>query len=248
MPPRCKPVWDKVIFVDWHGVLSCDPFWLSILHNSDHPLHSQLTDAAEVLFQDETLIHDWMRGDVSADQVLDRLDVKLDDSFPPDYLSRKLLEDCELMQVNQRLVQILSEIRQQGIGIVLATDNMDCFQETLLDANAQRPLTTQSVEGATVSFRHAAQLFDEVLCSCSQRVLKRENPERFYGSWLSAHALDYRDTLLLDDLEVNCSAFHRAGGNAIQITDQLSDSDLSLLKTQIQNWSHEHCQSSLRQC
>ena len=247
MPPRCKPVWDKVIFVDWHGVLSRDPFWLSILHNSDHRLHSQLTDTTEVLFQDESLIHDWMRGDVSAHQILDSLDIEPDDSFPSDYLRRKLVEDCQLMQVNQRLVQILREIRQQGIGIVLATDNMDCFQEALQDANAQRPLTTQSVEGATVSFRQVAQLFDEVLCSCSQRVLKRENPERFYGNWLSEHALEFEDALLLDDLGVNCSAFQRAGGNAIQITDQLSDNDLSLLKTQIQNWSQEHCQRSLRQ-
>ncbi|QDU53562.1 HAD family hydrolase [Gimesia panareensis] len=239
MPSQRKPVWNKVIFVDWHGVLSCDPFWLSILRNTEHPLHQRLNDATETLFSDESLIHDWMRGDVSANQVIDRLDVKMDDSFPADYLSRKLVEDCQLMQVNQRLIQILREIRQQGIGIVLATDNMDCFQEALQDANGQRPLTTQSVEGATVSFRHAAQLFDEVLCSCSQRVLKRENPERFYGSWLSAHALDYRDALLLDDLEVNCRTFQRAGGTAIQITDQRSGNDANLLPSQIQDWYQE---------
>jgi hypothetical protein len=30
------PFPDKVVFVDWHGVLSCDPFWASIryTHNS----------------------------------------------------------------------------------------------------------------------------------------------------------------------------------------------------------------------
>ncbi|MEQ8852834.1 hypothetical protein [Gimesia sp.] len=238
MPPRCKPVWDKVIFVDWHGVLSRDPFWLSILHNSDHPLHAQLTDAAEVLFQDESLIHDWMRGDVSAHQILDSLDIDPDDSFPPDYLRRKLVEDCQLMQVNQRLVQMLREIRQRGIGIVLATDNMDCFQEALQDANAQRPLTTQSVEEETLSFRQAAQLFDEVLCSCSQRVLKRENPKRFYGSWLSAHALEFEDTLLLDDLEVNCSAFQRAGGRSLQMTNLDHDEEESNLIAAILQWRH----------
>ncbi len=236
MPPRCKPVWDKVIFVDWHGVLSRDPFWLSILHNSDHPLHFQLTGAAEVLFQDESLIHDWMRGDVSAHQILDSFDIKPDDSFPADYLSRKLVEDCQLMQVNQRLVQILRETRQQGIGIVLATDNMDCFQEALQDANGQRPLTTQSVEEETLSFRQAAQLFDEVLCSCSQRVLKRENPERFYGSWLSAHALEFEDALLLDDLEVNCSAFQSAGGHSLQMTYRNFEEQESNLFTSIIRW------------
>lgn len=244
MPPRCKPVRDKVIFVDWHGVLSRDPFWLSILHNSDHPLHSQLMNATEVLFQDETLIHDWMRGDVSANQVLEGLDIELDDSFPPGYLRRKLVEDCELMQVNQRLVQILRETRQQGIGIVLATDNMDCFQEAFLQARQQVSSTTQSAAQPANSFPRIAPLFDDVICSSAQQVLKREDPRRFFGSWLSEHALDFRDALLLDDLDINCRAFQRAGGNAIRITDQFADNNADQLQSQIQNWNQERLSES----
>ncbi|QDT30505.1 hypothetical protein Enr10x_58710 [Gimesia panareensis] len=239
MPTQRKPVWNKVIFVDWHGVLSCDPFWLSILRNTDHPLHHGLTVATETLFSDESLIHDWMRGDISANQIVNRLDIEADDSFPPGYLRRKLVEDCQLMQVNQRLVQILRETRQQGIGIILATDNMDYFQEALQHANGQRSLTTQSVEEKMISFHSTVQIFDDVLCSCTQRVLKRENPERFYGSWLSTHALEFRDALLLDDLEVNCRTFQRAGGTAIQITDQRSGNDADLLPSQIQDWYQE---------
>jgi FMN phosphatase YigB (HAD superfamily) len=239
MPTQRKPVWNKVIFVDWHGVLSCDPFWLSILRNTDHPLHHGLTAATETLFRDESLIHDWMRGDVSANQILEGLDIELDDSFPPGYLRRKLVEDCELMQVNQRLVQILRETRQQGIGIVLATDNMDCFQEAFLQARQQVSSTTQSAARPANSFHRIAPLFDDVICSSAQQVLKRENPRRFFGSWLSEHALDFRDALLLDDLDINCRAFQRAGGIAIRITDQLSDNDAGRLQSQIQNWNQE---------
>ncbi|QDV21444.1 hypothetical protein Pan153_61320 [Gimesia panareensis] len=239
MPSQRKPVWNKVIFVDWHGVLSCDPFWLSILHNTDHPLHHRLTVATETLFRDESLIHDWMRGDISANQILASLDIEPDDSFPPGYLRRKLVEDCQLMQVNQRLVQILREARQQGIGIVLATDNMDCFLEAFLQTRQQRPLATQSAEGETVTFRSTVQMFDDVLCSCAQRALKRENPERFYGNWLSEYSLEFRDALLLDDLEVNCRAFQRAGGIALQITDQRSGNDADLLWSLIHDWDQE---------
>lgn len=244
MPPQRKPVWNKVIFVDWHGVLSCDPFWLSILRNTDHPLHTPLTDATETLFSDQSLIHDWMRGAVTASQIVDDLQITPDDSFPPDYLQQKLVDDCRLMQVNQRLVQILRETRQQGIGVVLATDNMDCFQEALLQARQQKPSTMQSAARSANSFTYIAHLFDDVICSCAQQVLKRDDPRRFFGNWLSEHALDFGDTLLLDDLDVNCRAFQRAGGNAIRITDQFADNNADQLQSQIQNWNQERLSES----
>lgn len=36
------PLSRRVIFSDWHGVLSRDPFWVSIRRSATHPLHTQL--------------------------------------------------------------------------------------------------------------------------------------------------------------------------------------------------------------
>jgi hypothetical protein len=36
------PLSGRVIFSDWHGVLSSDPFWTSIRNSATHPLHQQL--------------------------------------------------------------------------------------------------------------------------------------------------------------------------------------------------------------
>jgi len=47
MLQQTQPTEIKVIFVDWHGVLSRDPFWISILRNAWHPLHQQLSEATE---------------------------------------------------------------------------------------------------------------------------------------------------------------------------------------------------------
>ncbi|QDT45752.1 hypothetical protein Pan241w_58800 [Gimesia alba] len=219
MPQQSLPAGIKVIFVDWHGVLTGDPFWVSILQNPWHPLHQQLTNAAETLFtQKKDMVRDWMRGNLTANQIVATLKVTPSLEFPPDYLIRKLVEDCQLMQINGPLNQFLQEARKAGIMIVLATDNMDCFHEAIQRARQQTPISTQQKLCETTSFVTAAQLFDDILCSSEQRVLKRENPQRFFSDWLNRHSFDFSDALLLDDLEINCNAFRSSGGTAIQIT------------------------------
>ena len=47
------PLWNRVNFVDWHGVLSRDPFWTSILGRPRHPprtvAETKLGEVAESL-------------------------------------------------------------------------------------------------------------------------------------------------------------------------------------------------------
>ena len=71
--------WNKVIFVDWHGVLSLDPFWMSIIHNEEHPLHSSLSEAVRKLFgEHDDLVRDWMRGNITTSQIVDSLQIELE--------------------------------------------------------------------------------------------------------------------------------------------------------------------------
>lgn len=44
------PLFQRIIFVDWHGVISKDPFWTSILQDDSHPLRPQLEQKLGELF------------------------------------------------------------------------------------------------------------------------------------------------------------------------------------------------------
>ncbi len=227
--------WNKVIFVDWHGVLSLDPFWMSIIHNEEHPLHSSLSEAVRYLFaENDSLVRDWMRGNITTSQIVDSLQIEANPEFPPDYLARKSVDDCQLMRVNSQLILLLQSAQQTGTAIVLATDNMDCFHDAILRARQQSP---RLKETKTTSFFATARLFDDVLCSSTQRILKSEDPRRFFEHWLSSHALDFNNALLLDDLKINCSAFHDAGGTAVRYNSDSLENAANNFQSELKTWS-----------
>lgn len=234
------PLWNKVIFVDWHGVLSRDPFWMSILNQRQHPLHQQLSDSVETLFsQNNTLISDWMRGKVKASEIVDSMDLKLHEPYNATYLVRKLIEDCQLMRTNSNLFHILRKAQNNGAFIVLATDNMDCFFEQIqrsrsLKRNRQK-LNNLTNKG-NLSLKDSVTLFDDVLCSSELGILKREDPSRFFGGWLKKLSLNFQNSLLLDDLEENCAPFRSAGGTTITVSKESLENSSNFIQSKICNW------------
>ncbi|MCA9020431.1 MAG: hypothetical protein KDA74_09835 [Planctomycetaceae bacterium] len=226
--------WNKVIFVDWHGVLSHDPFWMSILHNEQHPLHISLLDASNRLFREQdNLVRDWMQGDLNVSQIVEHLQIELEPEFPRDYLIQKSVDDCQLMRINPQLIPLLQSAQETGTAIVLATDNMDCFHDAIQTA---RIPSAPVRESESTPFNTISRLFDDVLCSSEQRILKSEDPQHFFQRWLSAHALDFSDALLLDDLEKNCSAFRTVGGTAIQWNTELLEQDAGNFHSELKSW------------
>ena len=233
------PFYKRVIFVDWHGVASNDPFFLSILNNKTHPLYSKLTNELNNLFKNnDNLIRAWMRGEVSYEQIVDLMDITLDNRFKDDFLFRKVIEDCKFMKVNPNLIDLLS-ILQNYAFIVLATDNMDCFFHYI---NSIRVSKIRSKKRQTykvkeyVEFDKAILKFDDILCSSEIGVLKRESPAKFFGNWLKVYSLNFSDALLLDDVDVNCEEFVKAGGNAFKIKKESLYSEYEMFKQKVMNW------------
>lgn len=197
----------RVVFVDWHGVLSEDPFWSSVLGGSDGKLRRALGGRLAEVFESE-LASTWMRGEASVDRIVAPVSGTLG-RRRDDFLQRRLLDDCLKMRVDAPLACCLQGVVRRAF-LVLATDNTDDFESAFHRARV-RPLPSDSPQ----TFRELAPIFDDIVCSSATGVFKAEDPETFFGSWLDANGLGFEDALLIDDRHDNCAAFERCGGSAV---------------------------------
>lgn len=208
---RQRRLWQRAVFVDWHGVLCDQPFWHSITQNPQHQQHRPLSEAVDTLFQNrEGLIRAWMRGKATSRIVVGELPAPLDRRCRPDYLYRRLFVDCQRMSPREELLTVLAALPPLTL-VVIATDNMDCFSDSVVHVNLNR-------------------VFDAALCSSDIGVLKAENPERFFGELLAEHGLRPADAVLIDDSDRNCLRFEGFGGHAIHFRD------VPQATTELQRW------------
>lgn len=223
-------LWPRVVFVDWHGVLSRDPFWTSIRTSATHPLRGPLdAGLAEVFAKDSPIANEWMKGLLSSDDVISTMGIQLDRRFRDDFLTRRLDVDCARMKVNVELFELLRTIRTHA-AVVLATDNMDCFARTFDHVSAQR--RRPGPESQTLA--DWAIICDDIICSSNVGALKAENPSGFFGSWLTAHGLTFADATLIDDRADNCAAFASHGGTPMQY--KMASDDLTTVTRSLNAW------------
>jgi hypothetical protein len=219
---RQLALWRRVVFVDWHGVLSRDPFWISIRESATHPLRAQLeAGLAGIFARESATANEWMKGLLSSDQIIDTMGIQLDRRFRDDFLSRRLDVDCARMKVNAELFEVLRKIKAQA-SVVLATDNMDCFARTFDQVRTRGRRPTPESE----TLADWAVICDDIICSSDVGALKAEDPVGFFGRWLAEHDLDFSEAALIDDRADNCAAFASQGGTPIQYkmpTNDVSD-------------------------
>jgi FMN phosphatase YigB (HAD superfamily) len=204
-------LWRRVVFVDWHGVLSRDPFWTSILQSSTHPLRPQLEAKLSEIFSRKSTTHEWMKGILSSHDIISEMGIWLDRRFRQDFLARRLNLDCARMRVNVDLFEVLRNLKTRVL-VVLATDNMDCFARTFDQARNSRRRLAPEAE----TLADWAMICDDIVCSSDVGALKAENPVGFFGPWLSEYGLRFSDALLIDDRADNCEAFRQQGGSTLQ--------------------------------
>jgi hypothetical protein len=217
-----------VVFVDWHGVLSDEPFWSSIRRDPQHHLRPRLETKLGEIFSSGT-VHDWMKGLLTSDDIVADMGLRLDKRFRDDYLLRKLDQDIRRMQVNVELFAALRSFKSYAT-VVLATDNMDCFARTFAAtlAKARRPSDTAETLAAW------ATVCDDYICSSEVGALKADDPVGFFGPWLSDAGLDFRDALLIDDRADNCAAFEALGGSTVRW--RMGQNDISEVATAVRAW------------
>jgi FMN phosphatase YigB (HAD superfamily) len=218
-----------VVFVDWHGVLSRDPFWTSILHSDRHPLRVGLQAKLGDLFS-QSASHDWMKGCVTSEEIIEQMALRLPERYGKDFLRRRLDDDCRKMRVNVPLFELLRIIREGEASVVIATDNMDCFKNAFEHVRTTRARSTEAAERLV----HWARSCDAIICSSDVRALKAEDPARFFGPFLARWGLSFADAALIDDRADNCQAFQEQGGTALRYA--MKTDDLGTIEGPLRAW------------
>ncbi|MEO0336668.1 MAG: hypothetical protein AAF202_09745 [Pseudomonadota bacterium] len=205
------PLYDRVLFVDWHGVLSNGLFWDSIRKNPKKRFKGLADEVHDQIFKESAdLVADWMRGAHSTEAVIDAAKPSLSD-YQRKILISALKRDCRCMHISEEWRRLLTS-KNRKCWIVIATDNADCFWSQI------------------DRIPEISRIFDGALCSSNLKVLKRESPEEFFGGWLRSHGLEFTNSCLVDDSIQNCEAFSGSGGSAIHFTS------LSTVSEEISAW------------
>lgn len=197
----------KVIFIDWNKTLSYSLFWEQLLDPS-HKHNVYHDDISTWLFMDNRhYINPWMRGEISSDKILSLIEKEL--NIPFSILKEELRLSCVNMKLcDDRIPKLLNKIRSKGIQIVIATDNMDTFRETIRAMKLK-------------------DMFDDFLISSEMGILKDDlDPEdsiKFFDEYLNLKGYSYGESVLLDDSPDSSGKYAKFGFNRVIIS---SSSDL----------------------
>ena len=172
----------KVLCVDWDGTLSYSRFWENCDDTTLDP--TAIGHLTTFLFRDsQALVQDWMKGFVSSATVVDILAQQF--NLSSQALYQELERSCRAMQfADSSIPAKLTRIRDQGVKVVIATDNMDTFTKW------------------TVPSLELELLFDGVLSSPDRGAFKKEVADGrspFFDLYLNQQGLKPGEAVLLDD-------------------------------------------------
>ncbi len=178
----------RVVFVDWYKTLSTSLFWQ---HRPGCRLSgADLDRVHSYVFSRAELVRQWMLGAVAAEDVCTSAAGSL--GLTAADLAADLERSCRHFEFDDPAsVDALDAIREQGIKVVLATDNMDAFYRW------------------TVPALYLDGIFDATLDSASLGVLKGDlvdGHSPFFGPWLSDQGIAPSEAVLVDDSPAGSAA------------------------------------------
>ncbi len=118
------PKFPEIVFLDWDGTLSYGRFWGH--WQGDDNLGSAYDLIQRRFFgKSGHAIEDWMTGKLSAEDIAVRLATELD--CGSDYILSELQKSCENMKLIDGVADRVDKLKELGVKVVIATDNMDTF-------------------------------------------------------------------------------------------------------------------------
>ncbi|MFH0928450.1 MAG: hypothetical protein V1821_03175 [bacterium] len=187
---RQKPL----ILIDWYRTLSEEIFW------GDFVSTEILTAIQGEVIKDKTTIDAWMRGQISSEDICDKLSEKV--PLGTAELLEKLRQSCELMELDQEMAAVLAELSAR-FNIALVTDNMDCFDRW------------------TVPKLKKLGCFSRIDVSSSVRRLKNDDEGRTLLDVCSAFGAKPDEVILIDDSASTRTLFESMGGQTRTIRNPM---------------------------
>lgn len=192
----------KVVFVDWGYTLSGSLFW-EHWRSPNHKHNAQFELVDKTLFgQMPRVLGDWMRGRLSAEEVL--AIVSRSTGVNDQLLLSELELSCRQMRIfAPEVLDKFASLRKRGMKVVIATDNMDTF-----------PRWTAPALGLN-------SIFDGILDSATLGFLKQDfdnhGKSLFFANYLLINGLSPHEALLIDDSEDKGGKISTFGINYIHI-------------------------------
>lgn len=182
----------KVVFVDWHKTLCSCPFFHH-LEKKDTVLYEKLDHRLFEEMPVEDFI-EWMRGNISKDEIVKRL---AGNDLPCSEIAALLKQGCETMSLDRKdYLKWIKKIRKKGKKAVIATDNVDTFDDY------------------TVPALRLNRYFDDILSSFQLKRLKKDAEGKkllFFDDFLKKNGIKYEEAMLIDDDEKTIKLCRRCG-------------------------------------
>lgn len=212
----------SVLFVDFNGVVSYNPFWHS-LRNKEHPLHVYMEQIENYLFKDAIeIVMDWMIGKHTSEEIHRLLEREI--GVPYDTLFPLFCDECSHIDISHRILEHIQELRQ-WYHCVLITDNMDSFDRFTLPNNPM--LYT---------------VFNEIHNSYTMKRFKKSDEGAYFKEVVERQGAIFQNSILIDDSKNNCALFESLGGCAcISKTEDQAISILTKLKERVaRKWEWQY--------
>lgn len=175
----------KVIFLDWNGTLSDSFFWEHMRKSENQSIKDLYDLWDRALFsRSKEYIQEWMRGLKTTESVLKEISIETGTEYG--LILKEFIKGCESMTlVSEELPEIIRKLREKGVYVVIATNNMDCFTRW------------------TVPSLCLDTMFDEILNSFDLKGLKNDidvgGESIFFKDFFLENAISPRECIFFDD-------------------------------------------------
>jgi FMN phosphatase YigB (HAD superfamily) len=171
----------KLICSDCNGVLEhVDHDYSKSGYYITKEKNSEITDhIRKIIWDNKYLVKSWMTNEISYEEVSLILSNRL--NIGKEYFNEILIQSIKDFEWNWELINLYQKYRQQGIKVIMTTDNMDVFSKI------------------AIPYNNFNKYFDRIINSADIKLLKRENNYQFFGDISKEFKLNPDEILIVDD-------------------------------------------------
>ena len=174
----------KLICSDCNGVLDhVDHDYSKYGYYMTKESNSEVLDNIyKILWSNKYLVKSWMKNEISYEDVHLLLSSKT--NIAKEYYNEILIQSLKDFEWNWEIINLYQKYRQQGIKVIMTTDNTDIFSKIL------------------IPYYNFNKYFDRIYNSADIKLLKGEDNYRFFDDISKEFKLNPNEILIIDDNKI----------------------------------------------